>query len=320
MVEIEANPDYYSGKPKIERVILKFIKQQSHLVELLSGNVDAVSYVGRDILLKLSDDDRFQFYHWWGSRIETILWNHRNPLFSSPEIRKALTMAIDRKELSELLNYPEGVPIMDAITTRRQFQQGLYSEPYPFDPDRARKILEEAGWRDINNDGILELNGKEFRFTAIVNTKVSYERIAIYVQDQFRKIGVKMDIQSLDRSIMLQRLRSGKFDAIINLLINNTTQPNFGHIRFFGEDSPLGYDNAEMSRLLNLAGDIIDLDEKDRIYQSIMPIFYEDLPVTLLLPQVQTHIVHKRIKGLITPYRVDPVWNMEHLWIEEEKE
>ena len=109
-------------------------------------------------------------------------------------------------------------------------------------------------------------------------------------------------------------------DAIINLIYNITTQPNFGHIRFFGEDSPLGYDNAEMSRLLNLAGDIIDLDEKDRIYQSIMPIFYEDLPVTLLLPQVQTHIVHKRIKGLITPYRVDPVWNMEHLWIEEEKE
>jgi peptide/nickel transport system substrate-binding protein len=319
MVEVEANPDYYCGKPKIEKVILKFLNQQSHLVELLSGNVDAISYVSRDLLLKLSGDDRFRFYHWWGGAIETIYWNHRNPLFSSPLIRKALTMAINRRELGEVLNYPESVPIMDAITTRRQFRQGLYPEPYPYDPNKARQLFDEAGWKDIDGDGILKRNGKEFRFTAIVNNDDENERIAIYVQDQLRKIGVQMEIQLLNRSIMLQRLSKGEFDAIINLTANSTTQPNFGHITFYGKDSPLGYDNAEMNRLLNLARITIDQDEKDKVYEKIMPIFYEDLPVTLLLPSVQTHIAHKRINGLITPYRPDPVWFMESLWIEEEK-
>jgi peptide/nickel transport system substrate-binding protein len=317
MVEIEANPDYYRGKPKIEKVILKFIQDQSY-VELLSGNLDTQSYTNRDIVLKLSGDDRFRFYHWWGSQIGAIYWNHRNSLFSSASIRRALTMAINRKELGELLNYPEGVPIIDAITTRRQFQQKLYPEPYPYDPDKAMQILEEAGWRDSDGNGILDNNGKEFRFSAIVRSNGDNIRTAVYVQDQLRKIGIKIDLQVHEYSIISQRASKGDYEAIFQAIVNTTLHPLGGHIIFFGKDSPLGYENAEMVRLLNLAGDTVDPDEKDRIYRSIIPIFYEDLPVTLLLPNVFTHIVNKRIKGLISPYRAEPVCNMEYLWIEEE--
>lgn len=316
MVEVEANPDYYRGKPRIGRVILKF-SQEPSLVELLSGNVDALTYVGRDMVLTLSGDDRFRSYHRWGyGTMEAIYWNHRNPLFTSPEVRRALTMAINRRALADVLNYPEGVPIMDAITTRRQEQQGLYPEPLPYDPERARQLLEGEGWRDTDGDGVRERDGEEFRFISI--TDPEREKIAIYVQDQFRRVGIGMEIQVLDHNIILGRIKSGEFDdAGIFLSLNWTNQPSFGHVRMFGEDSPFGYHNPEMIRLLNLAKDPIDPDERDRIYQEIMPIFSADLPITLLLPQVQTYIVHRRIKGLSSPYRADPVWFMEDLWIEE---
>jgi peptide/nickel transport system substrate-binding protein len=316
MVEVEANPDYYRGKPKIERVILKFLQAPS-LVELLSGNVDALWGVDRNMLLMLSGDDRFRSYHSWGYHFHAIYWNHRHPLFQSPKIRKALTMAINRLELAGVLNYPEGVPILDAITTSRQFRQGLYPEPLPYNPDRARKMLEEERWRDIDGDGVRERDGEEFRFTAIANTK--QEKIAIYVQDQFRRIGVLMEIQTLNIGPVRQRVKSGDFDAMIFNIQNLTNQPNFGHIRMYGEDSPFGYVNSEMTRLLNIAKDTIDLDKLDRIYQEIMPIFVEDMPITLLLPSVFTSVVHRRIKGLSSPFRTDPVMNMEHLWLENEK-
>jgi ABC-type transport system substrate-binding protein len=86
----------------------------------------------------------------------------------------------------------------------------------------------------------------------------------------------------------------------------------------YGEDSPFGYVNSEMIRLLNVAKDTIDLDKLDRIYQEIMPIFAEDMPITLVLPMVQTSVVHRRIKGLSSPLRTRPSVYMEHLWIEEE--
>ena len=318
MVEVEANPDYYRGKPRIKRVILKF-SQQPSLTELLSGNVDALTYVSRDMLLKLSGDDRFRSYHWWGGLIESIYWNHRNPLFTNPEVRRALTMAINRRELADVLNYPHGVPILDAITTHRQFQKGLYPEPLPHDPERARQLLEGEGWRDTDGDGVRERDGEEFRFTAILSQNDASRKIAIYIQDQFRRIGVRMEIQVLEFSIVWNRLQTGDYDASIFRSWNSTTQPNFGHVRLFGEDSPFGYNNPEMIRLLNLAKYAIDPDERDRIYQEIMPIFIEDIPITLLIPQVQTHIVHRRIKGLKSLYRPDPVWFMEYLWIEEEK-
>ena len=127
-----------------------------------------------------------------------------------------------------------------------------------------------------------------------------------------------MELQVVDNSVGRQRLRSGEFDAVIHRFSNSTAQPNFGHVRMLGEDSPFGYANPEMIRLLNLAKDAIDLDDRDRIYQEIMPIFMADLPVTFLLPQVQTHIAHRRIKGLENLYRADPVWFMEELWIDDE--
>jgi len=316
MVEVEANPDYYRGKPKIDKVILKFLEKPS-LVELLSGNVDALWGVDRNMLLMLSGDDRFRSYHDWGYYFHAIYWNHRHPLFQSPKIRKALTMAINRRELAGVLNYPEGVPILDAITTDRQFRQGLYPEPLPYDPERARKMLEEEGWRDIDGDGVRERDGEEFRFTAIVNAEE--EKIAIYVQDQFRRIGVLMEIQTLNWDSVRQYLQSGDFDAMIFNIINLTNQPNFGHVRMYGEDSPFGYVNSEMIRLLNVAKDTIDLDKLDSIYQEIMPIFAEDMPMTLVLPMVQTSVVHRRIKGLSSLFRFRPSVYMEHLWIEEEK-
>lgn len=319
MVEVEANPDYYRGRPKIERVILKFGAET--LTELMSGNVDAIGVMSRLDLLAIEKDSRFRSYHLWGNQASALYWNHKHSLFQSPEIRQALTMAINRLELAKVLNYPEDIPIRDTIATIRQFLQGVYLDPLPNDPDQAREILEKHGWHDTNGDGIRDRGGKEFHFTALVSSSLpGAKETSIYVQDQFRMIGVRMEIQTLEYNLLVQRLRAGDFEALFFLIHGLLTQPNFGDAKLFGRESPLGYNNPEMIRLLDAAILEMDPDKLDSIYKKIMPIFIKDMPMTLLLPQVWTSIVHKRIKGLSNQYRVDPVWDMEHLWIEEEKQ
>ena len=88
--------------------------------------------------------------------------------------------------------------------------------------------------------------------------------------------------------------------------------------RTFGEDSPFGYSNPEMIRFLKLPEITIDPDKRDKIFRRIMPIFRADMPVTFLLPQVQIHIADRRIKGLSNNLRPEPVWFLEHLWLEDE--
>ncbi|MEE9502345.1 MAG: peptide ABC transporter substrate-binding protein [Candidatus Aminicenantaceae bacterium] len=314
MVELEANPDYYKETPKINRFVLKFSWTPS-IPELLSGNVDALSYVSRLDLLKLPDDSHFLSYYWWGNWIETIYWNHRNPLFSDPTIRRALTLAINRNELAEVLYYPDGVPIFDTICTDRQFKRGELPEPLPYDPSLAKNLLEEAGWHDSDGDGIREKAKKEFHFTAIVQTGQPLEKGAIYIQEQFRQVGIRMEIQSLEYGLLTKRLLSGEFEVVLWRFMNQLSRPA-GHLVVLGANSPIGYSNSKMTQLLQAAKDAINPDQKDRIYREIMPIFLRDLPLTLLFPQVQTHVVHRRFQGLSNMARPDPVWFAEYLWID----
>jgi peptide/nickel transport system substrate-binding protein len=319
IVELEANPDYYSGEPKINKVILKFI--ENSLTELISGNIDAAEELNSLDLLKIEKDPRFHAYYRWGNTMSSIYWNHNHSLFHSPEIRQALTLAINRLELAEVLNYPENVPLRDTITTGRQFRQGVYPEPLPYDPDQASEILERHGWNDTDRDGIRERKGKDFQFLVLISSSLQgSEEISTYIQDQFRRIGVRMQIQALESNLLKQRIDTGDFEALLFLIHGSLTQPRFGDVKLFGRESPLGYKNPEMIQLLDMAMLEVDPDKLDSIYQNIMPIFIKDMPMTLLLPWPYTTIVHRRIKGLSNHSMVDPVRHMEHLWIEEEPE
>ncbi len=318
MVELEANPEYFRGKPKIDRVVLKFINNV--IPELMSGSIDAVEYFDRSDVPKLKGDNRFRSYYDWANQVTSIYWNHNHPLFRNKEIRRALTMAINRAELSGLLNYPDDVPILDTITTWRQFRQGAYSDPLPNDPDQARKILEKHGWHDTNGDGIREREGKEFRFSAAISSwEQGSKESAIYVQDQFRRIGVRMDIQILEDDLIWRRIQTGDFEALFYYIVGLLNHPRYGDAKLFGKESPLGYKNPEIIRLLDMALLEMDPDKLDSIYKKIMPIFIEDMPMTFLLPRIYSSIAHRRIKGLKSLKRIFPVWNLEYLWIEEEK-
>lgn len=319
MVEVEANPDYYRDKPRIERVVLKF-SGTNQLTELLSGNVDALTYVNPIDVLKLKDDPRFRvYYKMWSEFLFAIFWNHNNPLFNDPNIRKALTLAINRRELAQVINYPKDIPIFDVIFTRRQFQRGELPEPLPYDPEWANKLLEEAGWRDTNSDGIRERDGQEFSFTIILRQGGEMEKGVIYIQDQLRHVGIRMEVQPLDRSLFHKRIRLGDFEAAIGRFDNSPVGDIQGYRLFIDEDSPIGYRNLEVVELLTTAQNTMEPNDVDRIYREIMPIFQADLPLTFLFPQVTTHVVHRRIKGLSSNNRQDPVWFMEYLWIEDEE-
>ena len=62
----------------------------------------------------------------------------------------------------------------------------------------------------------------------------------------------------------------------------------------------------------------MELEERDRIFQELTEIVAADLPVTFLFPEVQSWAVHRRIRGLESPFRADPIFYMEELWLEDE--
>jgi peptide/nickel transport system substrate-binding protein len=323
MVELEANADFYAGRPAIEHLRIKFGGADVAVTELLSGNVDAITRVDHAAVLALANDPRFRIYRQlpsWVPWLNVLAWNHRHPALSDARVRQALTMGLSRGELLEFLNFPEGSCLADVLFTIDQCRSGEVPTPIALDPDGALALLANAGWRETAGNSILERDGQPLSFTVLVSSDEE-EAVAVFSQAAFRRIGVNMEVQRLDWSARVTRLMAGDFEAAILPFWNVLA----GHIQWFGLQDPaerlrgfpdIGYRNREVSDLLATANETVDADERGRIYGELAPLFMADMPVTFLYPQCDAHVAHIRVRGLETPHRADPIAFMERLWIE----
>lgn len=321
MVELEANPDYYRGKAEIEQVVVRF--GGNPITELLSGNVDVLTSVSRAEVPKLALDPRFRVYHGIGTTwLEAIFWNHRLSLFADARVRRALTMAIDRRELHRIQNLPHDLPLFDVPFTPRQLLRGELPAPLPYDAEGAALLLTESGWTDVDEDGVLEKGGREFRFTAVVSSDggastFAFGNAATYVQERLARIGVRMEILPQPGgglTVLRERLLDGDFEAIF-IRIHNS--PREGYLAF-GDSSYLGYQNPRVARLFERARTTYMHEQRDSIYAQLMPLLQADLPITYLGPQVKLFAAHRRVQGLSSPWRADPLGNLPDLWLEEQ--
>lgn len=309
MMEFDANPDYYRGQPRMKRVVLKLIRDNA-LAEMLSGNVDVV--LGASPAQAALDASFRAYYQFW-THIYAIFWQNAHPIFKDPRVRQALTLAISRPELARVLNLPRDIPIVDGPYTGRQLRLGELPEPLPYDPAQARALLDAAGWRQASGARVREREGQPFRFTLLAGTQAGYPQIAVYVQEALRRVGVSIDIQTLDEGVVGRRIRDSQFEAALTI---TPWGPNYWQ-RVFGEKSPLGYRNAEVDRLLERLPLAMDPREEGRVRGEITGIFRVDPPATFLFPKVTTVLAHRRVRGLSSPWHVHPLRDIDELWLDD---
>jgi peptide/nickel transport system substrate-binding protein len=315
MIEVEANLDYYLGPPAIETVIYRF--GGNALVELKAGTIQAaampVDFVDAQVL---SRDPEFRVYYSenLGSSI-SIYWNHRSPLFRDASVRRALTMAIDRRELAEVLSLPPHTRLVDVVVPfdLRGLDPG---GALGYDPDGARAVLERAGWRDSDGDGIRERGGRPFRFTVVASgARGDWNTVdpAVYVQARLAEVGVRVDIESVDGFRMVRNaVQSGEADAAVHRF-------HFGNlVEVLAEDSYIGYDDAELRSLIRAAEDEWDPAERRRLLERTLALFRARLPVTVLVPMSAASVAHRSVRGLRSPDRADPAERVLELWIERD--
>jgi peptide/nickel transport system substrate-binding protein len=232
-------------------------------------------------------------------------------------VRRALTLAINRRELVQVQNFHENTPIFDGILPAwRPLAREELPEPLSYDPERAKQLLEEAGWSDQDGDGIRKRAEEEARFTALAHAEEMVQP-AIYVQEQLRRMGIQMEVRPLASGALWARLRAGEFEALFGRFRSDPIL--ILRDKLFSPGSPIGYTNPQIVKLLKDAVITFDSEAMDQIYRELMPIFCEELPMTFLYPAVRTHVAHRRLRGLENFRWPNPVEVMEYLWLEEEK-
>ncbi len=312
LLELEANPDYYLGPPHIERLIFQF--GGNPLTQLLGGTVDAIEApTDPGVVQSIADDPRYRTYSEASKTLTwAIYWNHGNPLFQDVDIRRALTLAIDRHELSRVHDMPGDAPITDVAPP--VLLRGRYpGDAWPYDPEAARRILDAKGWADEDGDGIRERGDEEFRFTAV--TRDITHRAAVYAQAKLAEVGVRMEIQPL--SSARDALRSGESDAVFERF----TYRELTNVVRNEWRAPVGFEpSSDLRRMLDESEQAWDREERRRLTREVLDLFREEVPVTVLFPLTSISIAHRKVKGLRTPDRVQLIDFMRELWIEEDEE
>lgn len=218
-----ANPHFpraLGGRPYVDRLVYRTVPQPTTLLsELLTGRVDIAMRVRADQVERIRASERAEVVDYLDRAYMHIAWNHRRPPFGDPRVRRALTLAIDRRQIvdavrlgrAEVANSP--VPPM---FWQHDPEAGAHLQ---HDPRRARRLLAESGYRDRDGDGVLESpGGRPFRFTLLVSNIDEDLDVASVVQSDLREVGIDMRLHPLEFGTLVERVfdtRRRDFDAVL---------------------------------------------------------------------------------------------------------
>lgn len=308
MVELEANPDFPLGSPRVGKVILKL--DGVPRLDLLAGEVDIADVFTLEPAeaFALEREGGSNAYWMLGNWMYAIVWNHLHPILGDLRVRTALTLAIDREEMASVLGYSEDVPLIDVPTTPRQRARMDLPDPEAPDPDRARALLEAAGWTDQDGDGIRDRNGTRLQFTLL--TRI--ESLAILLQAQFRRVGAEVEIRTMPGRDA-QLVQTGEFNAFLVPGLNTSVPA----LKEFLLDLATAGASPGLRRLLAAADTTVDPAAMDSLYREMWTVIRRDLPATMLLPSLWVSVSRRGVRGLASPGRAMASMHLQELWIEE---
>jgi peptide/nickel transport system substrate-binding protein len=300
-IELVRSPDYYeNGKPFIDRVIFKFVPDMVTLAtQLKKGEIDVLESIPSDILPGLRETyPHIKIYTYPSRQYVWIAWNLKNELFDSPEVRRALTMAIDRGEIIETLFAGRAAECKSPIHANLwAYDESI--EAIPFDPDEARRTLERLGWRDGDGDGILDRNGKPFAFDMITNHG-NQQRvdIATMAEAYLKKIGVRARVRTLEYGTVTEKLLGGDYDSCV-FGWGTATKPDITNQWHSSSVRPKGmnissYQNPVVDDLIDRAKVTLDGAEAKRLWSQAQRIIYYDQPFTFIAIPYEINAADRR--------------------------
>jgi peptide/nickel transport system substrate-binding protein len=219
----QKNEDYWGEKPKVDKVVIKIIPDfNTRAMALESGEIDVADYLPAEILKKLETDPGFTVARKIPSPCPNwIGMNTKKEPFNDVRVRKAVNYAVDVETIvDKLIN--SILPDLAVAATKGPHSQPLFKHIvnpdlhwYGYDVAKSKQLLEEAGWRDMDGDGIVDKNGRPFRVELISSLLYAEgTEIAEAVQSQLKAAGIDVAVRVLESGARFQAYREKKFDMI----------------------------------------------------------------------------------------------------------
>lgn len=307
-VVIERNDDYWGDKPKIQRVRFAVIPDPTtRALELRKGSADiAINAMAADTVLTLEKDPNLQILRAPGTILMYLAFNLRDPILKDARVRQAIAYAIDRKPMIEYLWRNSARPAASVLPP----ESWAYSDDvqkYNYDPDRANKLLDEAGYPATN--------GVRFHITMKTATEETGRLVAAVLQQQLRAVGIALDIRSFEFATFYSDVTHGEFQFYSLRWVGGNEDPDifeliFDSNRFPPKGSNRGfYSNPRVDQLIDEGRHELDQSKRKQIYAELQQILAKDLPYINLWYLDNVLVARKRVKNI----QLDPAGSYDFL-------
>jgi peptide/nickel transport system substrate-binding protein len=283
--ELVAFPEHFRGAPQLERLRLEVIPESSvAFIALQTGDVQATVWpISVEDALDLEGDPNFRVVRTNSNSPRFIPLNTDVPALAEREVRQAMMYAIDRQRIVDDLESGLGVVATSHLAPHNPFYTDDVPQ-YPYDPERARVMLDEAGWVP-GPDGVRSKDGVRLSFTCTTISGDQARRpMAELVQIFLRDVGVEMMLAEAPVASILQGLREGTLEAsLFNWTHGTLADPSpTSTLRTGGGDNFSRYSNPEMDRLIDEGLSIADPEARRPIYEATQRLYAEDVPALYL--------------------------------------
>jgi peptide/nickel transport system substrate-binding protein len=306
-IVLEYNPDYFEGRPYIDRYIYRIIPDTSTMyMELKAGAIDLMSLTPVQYARQTTSrqfTSRFNKFRYPSSGYLYMGYNLRHPLFGDKRIRQAITAAINKDELIHGVLFGMGQRAHGPIVPGR-WAYNPDVKDIGYDPKHAADLLAQAGWKEKNADGILVKGGKPFQFTILTN-QGNQQRLlsAQIIQQRLQYVGIDVKIRIVEWATFLKEyIDKGKFEVVM-LAWNISQDPDMYDVWHSSKTNPgelnfIGFKNAEVDRLLVEGRGTFDIEKRKKAYFRIQEILADEQPYTFLYVPDALPVVSARIRGV----------------------
>jgi peptide/nickel transport system substrate-binding protein len=307
-ISLRRNENYWGQRPKIDKVVFRIITNdvaavqalRSHTIDFLEpkpGQYDA-----------LSRDKQFQEeftclnYYSPGAGYRYIGWNMNNSMFDDKRVRLAMTYLFDRQSILTQIFKGLGQVISGPFYTAGP-QNDPNIKPWPFDPQKAKTLLEQAGWKDTNGDGILDKNGVSLKFRIMIVSGVQYqEQVAKLFKDEAAKVGIDVMLDPYEWSVFIERLNNREFDAMMGAwsgAVEEDPYQIWHSSQAAGRGSNhVAFKNPQADKLIEEARRTLDPAKRNVLYHEFARILHNEQPYTFLFTRPELRFIDKRFHNV----------------------
>jgi peptide/nickel transport system substrate-binding protein len=293
-VELEANPDFWGGKPRISRVTFRAIpSESSRLAELLAGSVHLINLVPPELFKPIQDSQRVKLVEGRSLSVYFVIYNLVNIAKDRPladrRVRQALNHAIDRQAIVKSIMHNVGQPVATVCTDVMLGCDGSVA-PFAYDPERARALLREAGYP----------NGFEFSITTTSGAYPGDRDIALAVTDQLNRVGVRARANVTEYGVQLKTVQArqlaedGWFTRFTDFFGLSTIIP-FRAFYSKGEWSLWRPGHHDFDQLIEAANAATDEAQIRDVSRRVQALYKEEAPAISLFTAPNVYGMHPEL-------------------------